>query len=145
MGFIIYSATNIQVNLPIKTVLSVIKQEKGHNTEVEIQPEVTFITNEDRKGFYKYYNRQYEDKALSHKHRNITTVHCAPIFRNTLVIHLLIAFSSVPYPKYVGIYSPLIPDWIEFNQAQILFPRQMQNGDTEQNSKYCLKEYLNIA
>ena len=45
----------------------------------------------------------------------------------------------------VGIYCPFISDWIESTQAQILFPRQMQNGDTETNSKYCLKEYFNIA
>ena len=40
----------------------------------------------------------------------------------------------------VGIYCTLIPDWIESTQAQILFHLQMQNGDTEPNSKYSLKE-----
>ena len=45
----------------------------------------------------------------------------------------------------VGIYCPLIPDWIELTQAQILFYRQMQDGDTEPNSKYCLEEYFNKA
>ena len=43
------------------------------------------------------------------------------------------------------IYCPLILDWIESTQAQILFFRQIQNGDTEPNLKYCLKEYFNTA
>ena len=45
----------------------------------------------------------------------------------------------------VEIYLPLIPNLIESTQAQILFPHQMQNEDTEPNSKYCLNEYFNIA
>ena len=45
---------------------------------------------------------------------------------------------------FVGIYCPLITDWIESTQAQILFTHQMQNWDTEPNSKYCLKEYFSI-
>ena len=43
----------------------------------------------------------------------------------------------------VAIYCPLIPDWIGSTQAQI-FSDPIQNGDTEPNSKYCLKEYFNI-
>ena len=46
---------------------------------------------------------------------------------------------------FLGIYYPLITGWIESTQSQILFSRQMQNRDTELNSKYCLKEYFNIA
>ena len=38
--------------------------------------------------------------------------------------------------QYVGIYCPLIPNWIKLTQAQILFSCQIQNGDTEPNSKY---------
>ena len=45
----------------------------------------------------------------------------------------------------VVIYCPLIPNWIESTQAKILFSRQIQNGDTEPNSKYYLEEYFNIA
>ena len=45
----------------------------------------------------------------------------------------------------VGIYCPLITNWIELTKAQILFLIQIQNWDTEPNSKYFLKEYLNIA
>ena len=45
----------------------------------------------------------------------------------------------------VGIYCPLILDWIESIQAQILFYLQIQNGDTEPNSKCYLKEYFDIA
>ena len=44
----------------------------------------------------------------------------------------------------VGIYCQLIPDLIESTQAQILFSRQIHNGDTEPNSKYYLEEYFNI-
>ena len=44
----------------------------------------------------------------------------------------------------VGIYYQLITDWIESTQAQI-FSRQIQNGDTEPNSKYSLKKYLQIV
>ena len=56
-----------------------------------------------------------------------------------VIIHLL------QKGEGLGIYCPLIHDWIELNQAQMLFYRQMQNGDTEPNSKYWLKEYFNIA
>ena len=58
---------------------------------------------------------------------------------HVVIIHLLQRWEGV------GIYYPLIPDWIESTQEQILFPPQIQNGDTEPNSKYRLKEYFNIA
>ena len=44
----------------------------------------------------------------------------------------------------VGIYCTLIPDWIKLTQAQIFSP-YIQNGETEPNSKYCLKDYFNIV
>ena len=46
---------------------------------------------------------------------------------------------------FLGIYCPLIPDWIELTRAQGLFPHQIHKGDTEPNSKYYLEEYLNIS
>ena len=48
------------------------------------------------------------------------------------------------YAEYVGIYCQLILDWIELTRAQI-FSRQIQNGDTEPNSKYSLKKYFQIV
>ena len=45
----------------------------------------------------------------------------------------------------VGIYCALIPGLFELNQAKILFPHKIKNGDTEPNYTYCLKEYFNIA
>ena len=53
--------------------------------------------------------------------------------------------SAVPHWVNVGICCPFIPYWIELTQAQILFSCQMQNRDTEPNSKYFMKEYFNIA
>ena len=44
----------------------------------------------------------------------------------------------------VGIYCQLIPDWIESARVQIFY-RQFQNGDTEPNSKYSLKNYFQIV
>ena len=55
-------------------------------------------------------------------------------FSYVIIIHLLRRWGGV------GIYCPLITDWIESTQAQILFSCQMQNEDTELNSKYRLKE-----
>ena len=60
-------------------------------------------------------------------------------FSYVVIIHLL------RRGVVVGIYCPLIPDWIKLTQAQILFSCQMQNKDTEPNYKYWLKDYLNIA
>ena len=34
---------------------------------------------------------------------------------------------------------------IESNRPKSKYPPPIQNGDTEPNSKYCLKEYLNIV
>ena len=44
-----YSTNTLQMNLLVKNVLSVIKQEEDLNIEVEIQSEVAFLNNEDRK------------------------------------------------------------------------------------------------
>ena len=52
MGFTIYINNNFQVNLLVKNVISVIKQDKDLDIEVAIQSEVDFLTNEDRKQFY---------------------------------------------------------------------------------------------
>ena len=49
VGFIMYSANNLQVNLLVRDVLSVIKKEKNLDIEVAIQSELDFLTNEDRK------------------------------------------------------------------------------------------------
>ena len=49
MGFTIYINNNFQVNLLVKNVISVIKQDKDLDIEVAIQSEVDFLTNEDRK------------------------------------------------------------------------------------------------
>ena len=49
------------------------------------------------------------------------------------------------YKIYVGIYRPLIPDWIKSTWAQILSSRQIQNGDTEPSPRYYLEEYFNIV
>ena len=51
---------------------------------------------------------------------------------------------SVGHLICVGIYYQLIPDLIELTQAQIL-SRQIQNRDTEPNSKYSLKKYFQIV
>ena len=50
------------------------------------------------------------------------------VFSYVAIIHLLRRGEGV------GIYCQLIPDWIESTQAQ-MFSRQIQNGDTEPNSK----------
>ena len=44
-----YSANILQVNLLVKNVLSVIKQEKDLGIEVAIQSEVAFLTKKDIK------------------------------------------------------------------------------------------------
>ena len=45
MGFIIYNANTLQLNLLIKNVLAMIKQEIGPDKEVAIQLEVDFLAN----------------------------------------------------------------------------------------------------
>ena len=89
-----YSANTSQVNLLVKKVLSVIKHKKYLYIKVAIQTEVAFITNKDRKDFYASYNRHDEEQQISHNHRKVPTVYCAPKFRNTLAIHLLSALYS---------------------------------------------------
>ena len=53
--------------------------------------------------------------------------------------------SHIPRVYFVGICCPLITDWIKSTRSQILFYCQIQNKYTEQNSKYYLEEYFNIA
>ena len=92
MVFIMYSDYTLQVNPFIKNLLSVIEQEKGHNIEAAIQLEVSFITNKDKKGLYKSYDRQYEYQKIAHNNRKVPTVYCAPRLRNILATHLFINF-----------------------------------------------------
>ena len=57
------------------------------------------------------------------------------LFSYVVIIHLLQSGGGV------GIYCPLIPRWIESTWAKMLSSCQIQNGDTEPNSKYYLEEY----
>ena len=68
---------------------------------MQIQLEVVFLTNEDRKGLYKSYDRKYVEQRVVHNHSKVPTLYCSIIFRNILMIHLLIAFYSNPDPKYL--------------------------------------------
>ena len=101
MVFIIYISNTLQTNLLVKNVLSVINQEKVHNIKVAIQLEIEFITNKDRRGLYKSYERQYEYQNTSHNHMKVITVYCDLRFLNILDINLLIDFSSDPDQKYL--------------------------------------------
>ena len=76
------------------------------------------------------------DHIFSHFYR-VRTWFIFCFFLYMIVIHLLRRGQGV------GIYCPLITNLIKSTQAQILFPHQMQKGDTEPNSKYCLKYYFN--
>ena len=51
VGFIVYIANTLQVNLLVKNVLSVIKQEKYLGIEVAIQSEVAFLKMKTEKNF----------------------------------------------------------------------------------------------
>ena len=96
-----YSTKTLQVKLLVENVPSVIKQEKDIDIEFAIQSEVAFLTNKDRKELYSSYDRYDEEQKITHNHRKVTTVYCAPKFRKILAIHLLSAFSSDPEPKYI--------------------------------------------
>ena len=69
-----YSAKIVQVNLPINNILSVIEQENGPAIDVVIQSEVSLLTNQDRKVFYKSYNRHNEDQRIPHNNRKVLRV-----------------------------------------------------------------------
>ena len=99
--FIMYSTNTLQVKILIKNILSFIDQDNGPAIEFSIQSEVSFLTNEDVKGFYKAYDRYDKYQRISHNHIKLLTVYCAPRFRNIMLIHLLGAFSSDPDPKYI--------------------------------------------
>ena len=60
------------------------------------------------------------------------------------IIDLLVTVLAIKALFIVGIYCQLIPDWIKSTRAQI-FPRPIQNGNTEPNSKYSLKKYFQIV
>ena len=83
----------------------------------------------------------FSDPKSDHIFSYLLGTYLVYIFFLSYVVIILLLWRG----EGAGIYCPLITDWIESTQAQILFPRQIQNGDTEPNSKYCLKEYLNIA
>ena len=91
-----YSLNTLQVNILVKNVLSVIKQEKDLDIEVKIQSELSFLTNEYRNDFYSSYNRHDEEQKISHNHIKVPTVYCVSKFSTTLAIHLLNTFSSNP-------------------------------------------------
>ena len=111
MSFIVYSANTLQVMLLFNNLLSMMKHKKYLDIEVIIQLEVAFLTNEDRKDLYASYNIYNEEQQISHNHRKVLTVYCAPKFRNTPEIHLLRTFSSDPELKYLtsGIQQRFFP------------------------------------
>ena len=62
---------------------------------------LTWIPVKDRKLLYNNYNKDGKDQRISKNHRKVSTVYCAPIFRNLLTIHTLSAFSFDPEHKYL--------------------------------------------
>ena len=54
-----YSTITLYVNLLVKNILIVTKQEKYLDIEVATQSEIAFLTNKDRKEFYASNDRHY--------------------------------------------------------------------------------------
>ena len=102
VGFIMYIAHMLQVHHLIENVVTAIERENWDTKKkTAIHSEVAFHNEEDRRAFYNIYNRNDEYQRIAHNHRKLTTICCAPKYRNLLVINLLSAFSSDPDQKYV--------------------------------------------
>ena len=78
MGFILYSAHTLQVHHLIKHLVTAIERDKEDTIKTAIQSEVAFHNEEDRRAFYKTYNGNNESHRISHNHRKLSTIYCAP-------------------------------------------------------------------
>ena len=101
MGFIMYSAHMLQVHQIIKNLVRSIERDNGGTIETAINSKVAFQNEDYRRAFYKTYKRDYETQRISHNHRKVPNIYCAPKYRNLLAINLLSAFSSDPDKKYL--------------------------------------------
>ena len=99
MGFIMYSAHTLQVHHLIGNVVTAIEREKGDTIKTDIQSKSAFHNEEDKRAFYKTYKGNDKSQRISHNHRKLPTIYCAPKYSNLLVIKLLSAFSSYPEQK----------------------------------------------
>ena len=103
MGFIMYSAHTLKVHHLIEYVVTSIERENTNTIKSAIQSEVDFKNEEDRRSFYKTYNGNNESQRISHNHRKLPTIYCAPKYRNLIAINLPSAFSSDPDQKYLTV------------------------------------------
>ena len=112
MGFNIYSAHTLQVHHLIENLVTAIERENGEKIKTVIQSEVSFQNEEDRRALYKTYNGNDECQRISHNHRKVPTIYCAPKYRNLLATNLLRAFSLDPDQEYptAGTQQRFVPD-----------------------------------
>ena len=92
-----YSAHTLQVHHLIKNLVTDIERENEKTIKTAIQSKVAFKNEEYRKSFYKSCNENDEYQRIYHNHRKVTTIYCAPKYRNLLSIHLLSTFSVYSY------------------------------------------------
>ena len=89
VGYIIYSVHIPQVHDLAENLVTDIERENGETIETAFHSEVYFQNEEDRRSFFKTYNVNDEYQRISHNHRKLTTIYCAPKYRNLLAINLL--------------------------------------------------------
>ena len=93
MGLIMYSTHTLQVHHLIKNIVPSIERDNREKIKTANQSEVDYHNKEDRKSFYKRYDGYEKPQIISHKHRKVPTIYCAPKYRNLLALRILSTFS----------------------------------------------------
>ena len=96
-----YIVHSLLVKDLVHNVIKIIEKEQGQEIKIAIQSEAVFQTDEERRIFYKSFNRNKKSQRLSHGQRKVPTIYTYPLFRNQVVIHMISAQSANPEANYL--------------------------------------------
>ena len=127
-----YIAHTLQLQNLIKNAVKSIETENRYTIETSIRSKLAFQNEEDRRTFYRIYDRNDESQRIAHNIRKVTTIYCAPKYRNLLAIHLLSTFSLDLDTKYLieGTHQrfSLSPGYFLVYQPHRDFSAQLSNS-----------------